>query len=49
MLLRLAEGFWSLVLVLPQPRQIALDDVGTPIECSWSGISGSLQIGIYVS
>lgn len=42
-LLRL--GIWGLLLVLPQPPQVALDDVGTPIDCSWLGISGSLQIG----
>lgn len=45
MLLRLAEGIRSPLLFLPQ---IALDDVGTPIDCSWLGISGSLQMGTYV-
>lgn len=47
-LLSLAEGIWSPLLVLPQPPQIDLDDVGTPIDCSLLGISGSLQIGTYV-
>lgn len=47
-LLRLAEGIWNLLLVLPQPPQIILDDVGTPVDGNWLGISGSLQIGPYV-
>lgn len=46
--LRLAEGIWSLLVLLPQPRQIASDDVGTPVDCRWLGILGSLQIGTYV-